>query len=205
MKWVVIVRRDDSKYSGVSDLRGKTFGITKLGGGSHINTVLIANKEGWSEKDDDFVFKPLGNINSMISALKNGEIDCFVWEPLSIKSHLDKGDLKVLAEAFPPWPSFMIASKTEFLNEFSDRVRTLMLSLQEAARIFDDNRKYPIEVMNKVYNLSEEDCRDWLNTVRYSTTGAVSQDLVNQTTEILVSVGAITREIGFPDLVSRLS
>jgi ABC-type nitrate/sulfonate/bicarbonate transport system substrate-binding protein len=54
MKWVVVIRGNDSKLESIGNLGGKTFGITKLGGGAHINTVLITSKEGWSEKNGDF-------------------------------------------------------------------------------------------------------------------------------------------------------
>jgi ABC-type nitrate/sulfonate/bicarbonate transport system substrate-binding protein len=80
MKWVIVVAAAaaNSKLTTIADLKGKVFGITKFGGGARINTILIAKKQGLSEENGDSIIRLLGDLNSMIVALKNGDIDCFV-------------------------------------------------------------------------------------------------------------------------------
>ena len=45
MRWVVVVSGSNSTIRVTAALRGKTFGITKPGGGSYINTMLLAKIE----------------------------------------------------------------------------------------------------------------------------------------------------------------
>ena len=165
---------------------------------------METKKQGWSEENGDFVIKPLGNLNSIIAALKNEDIDCFVWEPLSIKPLLDEGELKTISEVIPPWPSFMMASRTDFLKEHSDIVKMFMSALQEAAKIFHRDKRKSTEIMRKIYNLSEQDCEHWLGKVRYSVDGAISLDSLKQTMDTLLKVGAITRVIKPSDSVNQL-
>ena len=41
-----------SELQSIIDLKGKTFGITRFGGGSHINTVLLAKDQGWLGRNE---------------------------------------------------------------------------------------------------------------------------------------------------------
>jgi ABC-type nitrate/sulfonate/bicarbonate transport system substrate-binding protein len=41
MKWVIVISAANSKLITIADLKCKAFGITKFGGGAHINTILI--------------------------------------------------------------------------------------------------------------------------------------------------------------------
>lgn len=45
IKWMVLVD-PNSGFTSIEQLRGKTFGTTKPSGGSHINTILFAHKNG---------------------------------------------------------------------------------------------------------------------------------------------------------------
>ncbi|MDQ6724471.1 MAG: hypothetical protein M3Z01_09465, partial [Thermoproteota archaeon] len=93
MRWVVLVL-GNSSYNTIGGLKGKIFGITKFGGGSHINTLLMSNQKGWRE-GVDFHIQALGDLKSLILGLENGVVDSFVWELFSIKIFLDKNNLKV--------------------------------------------------------------------------------------------------------------
>ena len=68
MKWVIL-GSSHSSFGTTKDLKGKTFGITKLGQGSHINTMLMVSQQGWIEHRD-FNIKALGDLNSLVIGLK---------------------------------------------------------------------------------------------------------------------------------------
>ncbi len=68
MRWVVLVP-GNSSYNTIGDLKGKIFGITKFGGGSHINTLLMSNQKGWRE-GVDFHIRALGDLKSLMLGLK---------------------------------------------------------------------------------------------------------------------------------------
>ena len=141
----------------------------------------------------------------MVAALKYGEIDYFVWGALSIKPLFDKGEVKIISEIIPPWPSFMIASRTDFLKKHSDTVKMIMSALQETAKIFHNDKRKSIHIMRKVYNLSEKDCKQWLDKVQYSNDGAICLDSLKQTIDILIKAGAIIRVMIPLDIVNQLN
>ncbi len=190
MRWVVVTLAK-SKATSIQDLTGKIFGITKFGGGSHINTILKTKQQDWFHKNGIFCNQTIGYFYSMIIALMNKAIDCFLWVPLSIKSLLNGGISKIVSKAYPPWPSFMITARTDFLMQYRDRVKMVICALQKAAKIFHNDRKITLKVKNKIYTISDEDCRIWLDNGKYSTNGAISLFSMDQTIETLVKVGVI--------------
>lgn len=46
-----IIAGKESKFNSVSDLRGTTFGISRLGSGSQVMASVLSMKEGWSEQE----------------------------------------------------------------------------------------------------------------------------------------------------------
>ena len=80
-----------------------TFGITRFGGGSHINTVLLAKDQGWrisqiEEQGNNIRIKPLGDLSSLANAIGKGIIDCFIWDSPSISFLLDSGILRAIVQ-----------------------------------------------------------------------------------------------------------
>ncbi len=140
MRWIVVIKYD-SQFQSIIDLKGKTFGITRFGGGSHINTVLLAKDQGWlvsqnEEQGNNIRIKPVGDLNSLVNAIRKGIIDCFIWELLSISFLLDSGILRAIGEVHPPWPCFMVAATTDFIKMSANQIKSVLDSIQGAAKIF---------------------------------------------------------------------
>ena len=69
------------------------------------------------------------------------------------------------------------AARTSFLQEnYSDSIKGLLSSFQEAAMIFHDDKSYSIDMVSKTYNLSQEDSKRWFESVKYSINGRISTD-----------------------------
>jgi sulfonate transport system substrate-binding protein len=183
------------------DLKTKVFGITKFGGGAHINTVLISSQQGWKE-DVDFKIKSLGHLGSLIAGLRSGAL---VWEPFSIKSLIDiTGDIKSIGDVIPPWPCFMVAERTSFLQDkkYSDQIKGLLSSFQEAAMIFHQYKAYSIEIISKNYKLSQEDSKRWFESVKYSVTGKISHKALQEVVTTLLKTGTISHRIDVANLTT---
>lgn len=58
--------------------------------------------------------------------------------------------------------------------------------------------------MSKVYNLSDEDSREWLDNVRYSAGDTFSLESLNKAVETLVRAGTTRTRIPAADFVSYL-
>lgn len=100
----------------MGDLMGRIFGITKFGGGSHINIMLMSNQQGWWE-GVDFHILALGDLKSLMFGLENGVVDSFVWELFSIKIFLDTKDLTVIDNLIPPGHVLQYLQKLILLNK----------------------------------------------------------------------------------------
>lgn len=46
-----IITGKDSSYNSVSDLKGTTFGISRLGSGSQVMASVLALQEGWTQAE----------------------------------------------------------------------------------------------------------------------------------------------------------
>ncbi len=49
---------------------------------------------------------------------------------------LDSGILRAIGEVDPPWPCFMVADTTDFIEMSSNQIKSVLDSIQGAAKIF---------------------------------------------------------------------
>lgn len=52
LKWAAVAA-PDSKIESLKDLKGKTFGISRFGSGSHIQSFVLASNEGLKDSLED--------------------------------------------------------------------------------------------------------------------------------------------------------
>jgi sulfonate transport system substrate-binding protein len=191
----IILTSSTSKFRTVSDLRGKTFSITKPGGGSHINTMLLAKMNGWKQ-DLNYKTNYLGTFLALVDAAKSNTIDAFVWKPFSINALLEK-DLRVVADVVPPWPCFMIAARTGFLDDRASEIRKVLSAFYDAAATFHCKREGSIRLVAEKYNnLALADAEKWFNSVRYSLDGTVARSEIEKVVEALIAAGVVKNKIG---------
>ena len=200
MRWVVLVP-GNSSYNTIGDLKGRIFGITKFGGGSHINTLLMSNQKGWRE-GVDFHIQVLGDLKSLMLGLENGVVDSFVWELFSIKIFLDKKNLKVIDNLIPPWPCFVVAAKTDFIKQKNEKIKLILSVFRESAKIFHYNADLAIEMVSKNFNLSKSDSEIWFKCVRYSLDGRISVKSLEKIVTTLLKAKTIDYK---PDITSLIS
>eukprot|EP00042_Codosiga_hollandica_P044938 m.449718 g.449718 ORF g.449718 m.449718 type:complete len:175 (+) comp56902_c0_seq10:44-568(+) len=87
--WAVSVGKA-APITGIEDLRGKRFGISRFGSGSHLMICVLANQRGWDlAKDVQFVVK--GNFQALRDSVNDGSTDAFIWETFMTKPYHDRG------------------------------------------------------------------------------------------------------------------
>lgn len=198
LRWVVLVAAD-APYRTIEDLHTKSFGISKPGGGAHLNTLAMTNQKAWIE-GLDFQITVLGELNRLIEGLRSGVIDAFLWESLAVKHLLDREEFRQVGNVVPAWPSFMLAAKTELLNGCPGAVKNILNTLLEAAQIFRSQRSYALDLVVKRYRLSTEDASRWYSSVKYSEDGKISRQALEATMEALVVAGVIPQRVTVADL-----
>jgi hypothetical protein len=116
------------------------------------------------------------------------------------------GELKIIGDIIPPWPCFMVAARTSFLQEnYSDSIKGLLSSFQEAALIFHDDKSYSIDMVSKTYNLSQEDSKRWFESVKYSVNGRISYEALEAAVTTLLKTGTISQRNDLTNLIRILT
>ncbi|KAJ9088742.1 hypothetical protein DSO57_1020146 [Entomophthora muscae] len=92
-----------------------TFGISRLGSGSHVMSYCLASKQGWDS--ETIAFQVLGDLAGLASGVKESKADLFLWEKFTTKPLYDSGSLKYIGEIVAPWLSFIIVTHQNFLRK----------------------------------------------------------------------------------------
>lgn len=85
----------DTDADSFDDLKGATFGVTKLGSAGHYALTASARSQGWVE-GEDYTVQPLGSFTSLQAALKSGTIDAMLWSGTGAFTMEENGDATVL-------------------------------------------------------------------------------------------------------------
>lgn len=107
----------DSQYNSVDDLKGSTFGISRLGSGSQVMASVLSLNQGWSEADQP---KFKGALHSLTSSkrpfevelraecavegqfkplresVNSGTTSIFLWEWFTTKPYVDSGEVRFI-------------------------------------------------------------------------------------------------------------
>ncbi|KAK7033232.1 periplasmic binding protein-like II [Favolaschia claudopus] len=165
LNWAVITGTN-TKFNDISDLKGTTIGISRLGSGSQTMAYVMAMQQGWPT--DDLKFKINNDIHGLIDSVNDGTTSAFMWEWFTTKPWVDDGKARFIGSVPTPWPSWLIAAHPTRAS--SEALRAFMTSLSEYVRAFDSasNREGPnVEVIKTKFGYPEEDIKAWLKTVGY--------------------------------------
>ena len=76
LTWGVHVAADAAATE-IADLDGTRFAISRHGSGSELMAYVLADRQGWTLADDQFVV--VGGVDGAITALPEGRADVFLW------------------------------------------------------------------------------------------------------------------------------
>lgn len=169
-----------------TDLQHRTFGISRLGSGSHLMAMVMAEQLGWDPAS--LKLKIVGDLAGAEEAMANGDIDVFLWERYTTKPLVDAGKWQRIDIVETPWPPFVILASGPFLRRHGPRVSRLLAPIaREIAHGVDTTR---VAFIGDRYGLKEQDVRCWAEQTSWS----LLQDLdptVTHVTRILRAAGAL--------------
>jgi len=195
LHWAIVVNPElyqQGLYkNGVADLKGKTFGISRFGSGSHLMTYLLADQNHWNPTTD-LKFKPLGGLNDLLQGIKTNQAEAFLWETFTTKPSCDEGLVKKIGEVVTPWSCFVIAIRSELLENPNHResIKRFLTAIQEASLEFKKTEK-SLKYISKESKLSTEDSKKWFDQVEFSYDGKVPLKMLKDVLEILTKTGII--------------
>ena len=164
--WAVSVGAN-AAYSTIDDLRGKTFGISRYGSGSHLMALVLAQRRGW---DREFwpKFKVIGNFTNLRASVNSGDTDAFMWETFTTKPFHDSGEVKRVGDITTPWPCFMVAALKSTVDLKLAGIRAALAAVHEAAQAFHAESDTMPAFIAKSYGLLPEDAASWYKGVDIS-------------------------------------
>ena len=164
LQWGIHVAAN-SPYESVADLQHSTAAISRYGSGSHLMAYVNAKEEGWNPEELDFA--PVRDISGAVEALQTEKAAYFMWELFTTKPLVDKGVFRRIGVCPTPWPCFVIAVRTQFLQNNPAAIDKM---LQVLNRTTTDFKQLPNveKLLTKRYDQKEEDIKEWLKRTSWS-------------------------------------
>ena len=155
----------------ISDLDNKTFAISREGSGSHLMSFVLAQQQGWDPTA--LSFNVVGDIYGGLWALSTDEAQGFLWEKYTTQPFVDQGKCKRIGEVRTPWPCFVIAVRSEILQEEASLVKAILPIIQSRAQELK-NSADAAEVIAWRYALKQNEVQQWLTKTEWSNNVSVS-------------------------------
>jgi ABC-type nitrate/sulfonate/bicarbonate transport system substrate-binding protein len=146
--WAV---KDDSPIKSVADLKGKTVGISVVGGGTHAPFNMVLRNAGL-DPDKDIKLVEVGFALSE-DALRSGRVDAVnMVQPFAARAEAKGGVRKLfaLADALPNIVHIVEACRKDFVDKNPDLVTTYVKDLTLGMKMALANRPETIQVVHEV-------------------------------------------------------
>ena len=161
--WGIYVHPDNDITR--NDLAEKTAAISRFGSGSHLMAIVNAKQSNWPTNEMNF--HKADNLNGAIQSIHNGKADYFLWEHFMTKPYVDRGQLKFLGDCPTPWPCFVIAGRTDFVNQHKQEIKLLLQSINQITAKFKAQDQI-VDLLADKYHLDVNDVKEWLNLTEWS-------------------------------------
>ncbi len=195
----------NSKYNTLTDLKGTTAAISRLGSGSQLMAYVNANNQsrlhsGWNT--DDLQFEIVNTIDGAVEALTNGTADYFMWERFMTKPLVDQGIFRRIGDCPTPWPCFVIAVRKEVLDKQADVISKILSIINQTTSEFKDIPSIDTTLALK-YHQKIEDIQEWLSLTHWSQK-QLKAEMLNKIQNQLIQLKIIDKKGTFEDLVETV-
>lgn len=163
----------NARFKYIEEIENARYAISRKGSGSHIMAFVDARNRGWDCSKIKFV--EVGNFEGALRAFENDEADLIFWEKYTTLPYVESGQLRRLGECVTPWPCFMVAGRTEFVNANKSIVDKCLQALRFSCRDFM-NDVNAINIIAQNYNLPIEAAYSWF----YQTEWALNRELTKK-------------------------
>lgn len=176
----------------VTDLKGKVFGISRMGSSSHLMSHVLASQCGWNVKSDAPV-RVVNNFDGAKKAMAKGEIDVWVWERFTTKQMVDSGEWALLSELPTPWHPFLFVASDNALAHKAAAIKAVVETTKNVCDEFKENKgDSTIQYLAKHHHLNRTDAIDWLDSTEWLCDLTVTEGTLNSTQEALVVIGQLS-------------
>lgn len=152
-----IIVNSDLGVTSVDGLEPGRIGITGFGSAGHFSGVSLAEELGWSE--DEYEIVELGDSAGVMAALRQGQIDLFMWSGSLAFALEEEGEAVILGnvgEFLGANPLNVIVASSEMIEERPEDLRAFCEGFYEGQRRFRDDPDLAVETFVDVWGVGEE-------------------------------------------------
>jgi sulfonate transport system substrate-binding protein len=185
LTWAILTK-PNSDIKSADDLKGKNIGISRIGSGSHLMAMVLADDKDWSVDGGDLKFTTLNDFKGLSNGVRSGEADAFLWETFMTKPYVDRGELGRAGDIVTPWPCFMIAASHQMLEHNWIGIQNMLAAIQESCARFKAGGAESVNYVADRHGLTHEDAQKWFEGVKYATSSYISRRVLVKTVEALI-------------------
>lgn len=186
--WGVHVKHDCGLKS-KEELKGKMFGISRMGSGSHLMAAVMGHDFGW-DVEKDVPLKIVGSLDGARKGMAAGEMDAWLWEKFTTKHLVDSGEWDRIGEVPTPWPCFMFVASKAALQKLSGPIRKLIEVTRTVCEEFKENvGNATVRYVSENHKLSLEDARIWLDGTSWACNAEVAPSALDKISTALHQIG----------------
>jgi NitT/TauT family transport system substrate-binding protein len=155
-----------------ADLKGKTIGVTSIGGGNWAFTMLALEYWGLDVKRDKITIRVLGSDAVRAQAIMSGIIDATQLSGYSYASALKRQGGNILADMRDwgvPYQGTTVLARRSFINQAPDVVEKVLTALVESIAFIQDpaNKQAVLKSLAKALRLAKvEEASEGYDIVR---------------------------------------
>jgi len=201
LRWGIHVR-SGSPLRTIADLKGKTFGVSRMLSGSHLMAHVLAHQQGWNSATDAPV-KVVHTLDGARDAMASGEIDVWLWEKFTTKHLVDRGEWDIIGEVPTPWPCFCFAASERALVEKEAEIRAVVEATKKVSDEFKSNSEGATTAyVSEHHQLNLIDANEWLSGTEWACDLQVEEATLSKTQEALVAIGQLEKTVDAEALIS---
>jgi ABC-type nitrate/sulfonate/bicarbonate transport system substrate-binding protein len=190
-----------ASYKTVNDLKGTKAAISRYGSGSHLMAYINAQNNKW-DLDNDLNFEVIKDLEGAVEGLTNNAADYFLWEKFTTKPLVDDGTFRRIDNCNSPWPCFVIAVRTEFLDKNKDDVKTILNIINKTTSEFKNIACIDKMIANR-YEQKPEDVQEWLSLTEWSQK-IIDAKTINNVQDKLLALDIIPEKWNYNKLVTQV-
>ena len=188
-------------YMTINELRGTKAAISRYGSGSHLMAYINAQNNKW-DLENDLNFEVIKDLEGAVDGLTNNAADYFMWEKFTTKPLVDDGTFRRIDNCTSPWPCFVIAVRTEFLEQNKDDVKTILNIINKTTSEFKNIPSIDKTIANR-YEQKLEDVKEWLTLTEWSQ-NTIDAKTINNVQEKLLALNIIPEIWNYNQLVTKV-
>lgn len=169
-----------------AELAGARIAISRHGSGSHLMAYIQAEENGWSIDPERFVV--VGGLDGAVRSFAAGESDLFLWDQYMTRPLVDSGAFRQVGVQETPWPSFVIAARTEVLLSRTAEVGRVVDAVVGQAMVLRRRPGVVGEVAER-YGLTPDTVRAWLEATRFEARTAFDPAIGHSVAAALAAAG----------------